>query len=64
MSIAERFAGEARAEARYVGPRTVLEINLSSESTRRYELDDADFADALGGVGLAVLLLDRYFART
>ena len=47
----------------YVGPKTVLEIDLGTRATRRYELDDADFADALGGVGLAVLLLDRVLAR-
>jgi aldehyde:ferredoxin oxidoreductase len=44
----------------YTGPRSVLEIDLSTQTTRRYVLDDADFADALGGVGLAVLLLERY----
>jgi aldehyde:ferredoxin oxidoreductase len=44
----------------FVGPRTVLEIDLSNQTTRRYALADADFADALGGVGIAVLLLERY----
>ncbi len=46
--------------AGYVGPRTVLEIDLTTQTTRRYDLCDADIADALGGVGLAVLLLERY----
>jgi len=46
----------------YAGPRTVLEVDLGSRTWRRYELSDADFADALGGVGLAVLLLDRALA--
>ena len=44
----------------YAGPRDVLEIDLGARTTRRFALADADFADALGGVGLAVLLLDRY----
>lgn len=44
----------------YAGPRSVLEIDLSARTTRRYTLAVADFADALGGVGLAVLLLERY----
>ena len=44
----------------YAGPRAVLEIDLTTGSTHRYDLNDADFADALGGVGLAVLLLERY----
>ncbi len=48
--------------AAYVGPRTVLEIDLTMQTTRRYDLGDADIADALGGVGLAVLLLERYLA--
>ncbi len=47
---------------RYVGPRSVLHIDLTTRSTRSDNLSDADFADALGGVGLAVLLLDRYLA--
>jgi aldehyde:ferredoxin oxidoreductase len=38
----------------------VLEIDLSMQRTQRYELSDDEFADALGGVGLAVLLLERY----
>jgi aldehyde:ferredoxin oxidoreductase len=46
--------------AGYAGPRDVLEIDLTTRATRRYPLADADFADALGGVGLAVLLLERY----
>ena len=48
--------------ARYVGPRAVLEVDLSARTTRRYDLSDADIADALGGVGLAVLLLERHLA--
>jgi aldehyde:ferredoxin oxidoreductase len=44
----------------YAGPRSVLEIDLTTQTTRRYELPDADFSGALGGVGLAVLLLERY----
>jgi aldehyde:ferredoxin oxidoreductase len=47
---------------RFAGPRTVLEIDLTTRRSRRYDLDDADFADALGGVGIAVLLLERYLA--
>jgi len=41
----------------YAGPRTVLDVDLSSETAVRRELDDAVFADALGGVGLAVWLI-------
>lgn len=48
--------------AAYAGPRGVLEIDLTAQTTHHFELDDADFADALGGVGLAVLLLERYLA--
>jgi aldehyde:ferredoxin oxidoreductase len=46
----------------YAGPRTVLEVDLTTQRSRRYDLEDADFADAVGGVGLAVLLLDRRLA--
>ena len=46
----------------YVGPRAVLEVDLTTQTTRRYELSDAEIGDALGGVGLAVLLLERYLA--
>jgi aldehyde:ferredoxin oxidoreductase len=46
----------------FAGPRTVLEVDLTTRSMHRYVLGDADFADALGGVGLAVLLLERYLA--
>jgi aldehyde:ferredoxin oxidoreductase len=48
-----------RARSRYVGPRDVLEVDLTTESFRRYALDDAVFADTLGGVGLAVWLIER-----
>ena len=47
----------------YAGPRDVLEIDLTSRTTHRYQLADDDFADALGGVGIAVLLIDRYLAE-
>lgn len=43
----------------YVGPRAVLEIDLTTQATRRYALSDDELADALGGVGLAVMLLER-----
>ncbi|MBD5653715.1 MAG: aldehyde:ferredoxin oxidoreductase [Candidatus Eremiobacteraeota bacterium] len=46
----------------YAGPKTVLHVDLTTRQSRREELEDADFADALGGVGLAVLLLDRVLA--
>ena len=42
----------------FAGPRGVLDVDLSSQTWTRRELDDAVFADALGGVGLAVWLLD------
>jgi aldehyde:ferredoxin oxidoreductase len=44
---------------RYAGPRTVLEVDLTHRTTHRYDLDDAAFADALGGIGLAVWLIER-----
>jgi len=43
----------------YAGPRTVLEVDLTERSTSRYDLDDAVFAGVLGGVGLAVWLIER-----
>jgi aldehyde:ferredoxin oxidoreductase len=43
----------------YAGPRTVLEVDLSLGTSRRYDLDDAVFAATLGGVGLAVWLIER-----
>jgi len=43
----------------YAGPRTVLEIDLTAGTTSRYDLDDAVFAGVLGGVGLAVWLIER-----
>jgi aldehyde:ferredoxin oxidoreductase len=42
----------------YAGPRTVLDVDLGTETAIRRDLDDAVFAEALGGVGLAVWLLD------
>ncbi len=45
---------------KYVAPRSVLEVDLTTQTTQRYDLSDDDLADALGGVGLAVLLLERY----
>jgi aldehyde:ferredoxin oxidoreductase len=46
----------------YAGPRDVLAIDLCAETAIRHALDDAVFAEALGGVGLAVLLLERAIA--
>jgi aldehyde:ferredoxin oxidoreductase len=43
----------------YAGPRDLLEIDLTARTARRTELDDEVFADALGGVGLAVRLIDE-----
>jgi aldehyde:ferredoxin oxidoreductase len=43
----------------YAGPRAVLEIDLTAETAVRRDLDDAAFADALGGVGLAVWLMEQ-----
>lgn len=43
----------------YVGPRELLEIDLTTRSWRRTALGDDVFADALGGVGLAVRLIDE-----
>jgi aldehyde:ferredoxin oxidoreductase len=37
----------------------VLEVDLTHHATTRYDLDDDAFAGALGGVGLAVLLIER-----
>ena len=41
----------------YAGPRDLLEVDLSARSWRRTALGDEVFADALGGVGLAVRLI-------
>ncbi|HTW83592.1 MAG TPA: aldehyde ferredoxin oxidoreductase C-terminal domain-containing protein [Candidatus Sulfotelmatobacter sp.] len=43
----------------YAGPRDLLEVDLTARTARRTPLPDAVFADALGGVGLAVLLLEQ-----
>ncbi|BDE06614.1 aldehyde ferredoxin oxidoreductase [Vulcanimicrobium alpinum] len=43
----------------YAGPRDLLEVDLSARSVRRTALGDEVFADALGGVGLAVRLTDE-----
>jgi aldehyde:ferredoxin oxidoreductase len=43
----------------YAGPRELLEIDLSAKTWRRSALGDDVFADALGGVGLAVRLIDE-----
>ncbi len=43
----------------YAGPRDLLEIDLTQRTWRRRALADEVFADALGGVGLAVRLLDE-----
>ncbi len=43
----------------YAGPRDLLEIDLSARTWRRSALSDDVFADALGGVGLAVRLIDE-----
>jgi len=41
----------------YAGPRDLLEIDLSARTSRRTSLGDDVFADALGGVALAVRLI-------
>ena len=46
----------------YAGPRAVLEVDLGAETAQRRDLDDAVFAESLGGVGLAVLLLETMIA--
>ena len=43
----------------YAGPRGLLEIDLSTQTWHRTELDDDVFADALGGVTLAVRLIEE-----
>jgi aldehyde:ferredoxin oxidoreductase len=43
----------------YAGPRDLMEIDLGARTWRRTALDDEVFADALGGVGLAVRLIDE-----
>ena len=42
----------------YAGPRDLLEVDLSARTARRTALSDDVFADALGGVGLAVRLIE------
>jgi aldehyde:ferredoxin oxidoreductase len=46
----------------YAGPRDLLEIDLTTQTFVRSELDERVFADVLGGVGLAVWLLERSIA--
>jgi aldehyde:ferredoxin oxidoreductase len=46
----------------FAGPRTVLEVDLTTETFSRRELDDAVLGATLGGVGLAVWLLDERIA--
>jgi aldehyde:ferredoxin oxidoreductase len=43
----------------YAGPRDLMEIDLTTRTWRRTALGDDVFADALGGVGLAVRLIDE-----
>jgi len=43
----------------YAGPRDLMEIDLTTRTWRRSALGDDVFADALGGVGLAVRLIDE-----
>jgi aldehyde:ferredoxin oxidoreductase len=43
----------------YAGPRDLLEIDLTTRQVTRTALADDVFADALGGVGLAVRLIDE-----
>jgi aldehyde:ferredoxin oxidoreductase len=43
----------------YAGPRGLLEIDLSTQEVHRSELPDSVFTDTLGGVGLAVRLIDE-----
>jgi len=47
----------------YVGPRTVLAVDLTTQTSRRFDLDDATFARVLGGVGLAVELIFDYLSQ-
>ena len=47
----------------YVGPRTVLSVDLTTQTSQRVELDDATFARVLGGVGLAVELIYDYLVQ-
>lgn len=47
----------------YAGPRDVLEVDLSTNRMRRYALDDDVFLETLGGIGLAVWLLERALAQ-
>jgi aldehyde:ferredoxin oxidoreductase len=44
---------------RYAGPRDLLEIDLTARTSRRTSLHDDVFADALGGVALAVRLIEE-----
>ena len=43
----------------YAGPRDLLEVDLTERTWRRSALGDEVFADALGGVALAVRLIDE-----
>jgi aldehyde:ferredoxin oxidoreductase len=43
----------------FAGPRDLLEVDLTTRTWRRRPLEDAVFADALGGVALAVRLIEE-----
>lgn len=43
----------------YAGPRDLLEVDLTARTSRRTPLGDDVFADALGGVALAVRLIEE-----
>jgi len=43
----------------FAGPRDLLEVDLSARTARRTPLGDDVFADALGGVALAVRLIEE-----
>jgi aldehyde:ferredoxin oxidoreductase len=43
----------------YAGPRDLLEVDLTARTWRKRALGDDVFADALGGVALAVRLIDE-----
>ena len=45
--------------SRYAGPRDLLEVDLTTRTWRRGALGDDVLADALGGVGLAVRLIEE-----
>ena len=49
--------------SRYAGPRDVLDVDLTTQTSHRYALDDRTLQNVMGGVGLAVHLVEAALAH-